>query len=162
MRIDQIPLPAGQAGRLYATGFTVVGPDPDAALRHVEADVLLCLITRHEIHLRFPAFEDWLTAAVPTGRARHFPMDDGGTAPTAEMVALVDELGARLDRGEAIVVHCGAGLGRISLVSGLLLVRAGMDLPDALVAVRAGRPGAGPENPVQRAYLQELAPLVSR
>src|SRR5215207_4351503 len=41
--IDRIPLPSHVPGRLFATGFTDVGPDPEAALASVDGDVLLCL-----------------------------------------------------------------------------------------------------------------------
>lgn len=155
--IDRIPLPAGVTGRLYATGFTDVGPDPDAALDAVDAHVLLCLLTDHDIELRYPRFAHWL-AHHRHGRAWHFRIDDGGVADDDEMAALTDRVVERLLGGTAIVTHCGAGLGRTSLVCGLALVRlSGSDLDEALATVRAARPGTGPENPTQRAQLERLA-----
>ena len=157
MRIDEIPLPQGQPGRLFATGFSVVGPDPEAALTQVGDDALLvCLITDHEIGLRFPAFGVWLRANTG-GRALHAPVDDGGVGDDDDVVALIDDLGRRLDAGASIVTHCGAGLGRTSVVCGLLLVRAGVPLADALATVRSARPGSGPENPDQRGHLERVA-----
>jgi hypothetical protein len=156
-RIDEIGLPSGTPGRLWAAGFTVVGPDPDGALRAVGADTLVTLLQPEEIDLRFPAFADWLEGALRSGRAWHVPIDDGGTIDDDTMVAAIEELGEALDRGMGLLTHCGAGLGRTSLVCGALLVRRGVPLADALVAVRAARPGAGPENPVQRAHLERVA-----
>jgi protein tyrosine phosphatase (PTP) superfamily phosphohydrolase (DUF442 family) len=153
MRIDEVPLPG--PGRLYATGFTVVGPDPAAAMSKVDADLLLCLLQPDEIERRFPDFARWLAAAA--GEALHFPVDDGGIGHEEEVLALIDRLGAHLDAGGSVLTHCGAGLGRTSIVCALLLVRAGSTLQDALAAVRAARPGAGPENPAQRAHLERLA-----
>jgi len=155
VRIDEIPLPAGRPGRLFATGFSVVGPDPDAALDHVGADLLLCLITDHEIGLRFPAFGDWLRANAG-GRALHFPVDDGGIGDEDAVADMIDDLSGRLDAGASVVTHCGAGLGRTAIVCGLLLVRAGVPLVDALATVRAARPGSGPENPDQRGHLERM------
>ena len=77
------------------------------------------------------------------------------------MLALVRELAARLRRGERVVTHCGAGIGRTSLVCGLTVIAlTGTSLGEALVLVRAARPGAGPENPEQRAHLERLAALL--
>lgn len=155
--IDRIPLPAHVPGRLYATGFTDVGPDPDGALASVEGDVLLCLLTAEDIAMRFPRYADWL-AANAEGRGRWFPIEDGGVAPDEDMGALVAELAAQLAEGRAIVTHCGAGIGRTSLACGLTLVALGReDLPTALAEVRAARSGAGPENPVQVAHLERMA-----
>lgn len=161
VRIDEIPLPDGRPGRLFATGFSVVGPDPDAALDHVGADLLLCLITDHEIGLRFPAFGDWLRDRAG-GRALHAPVEDGGVGDDDAVEALITDLGRRLDAGASIVTHCGAGLGRTSVVCGLLLVRAGVPLTEALATVRTARPGSGPENPDQRAHLDRMAARLLR
>jgi hypothetical protein len=156
--IDRIPLPAGVPGRLYATGFTDVGPDPDEALRSVDADTLLCLLTDEDIVLRYPAFAGWLDANAAGTRAWWFPIDDGGVAHDETMLELVVDLVERLRAGRTIVVHCGAGIGRTSLACGLALIAlSGLPLDDALVRVRAARSGAGPENPVQRAHLDRLA-----
>jgi len=156
--IDRIPLPAHVPGRLYATGFTDIGPDPDRALATVEADTLLCLLTQHDIDLRFPAFSAWLEENRPTGRGWWFPIEDGGVADDDAMVALVDALAAALLAGGRVVTHCGAGIGRTSLACGLtVVVLAGVGLDAALAEVRAARPGAGPENPHQRSHLRRLA-----
>ena len=154
--MNLIPLPEGVAGRLYATGFTDVGPDPQGALDRIGADTLLSLLTERDIELRFPDYGDWLEANAG-GAAWSFPIDDGDVADEGAMVALVGELVERLGRGEAIVTHCGAGYGRTSLVCGLALVAlSDLGLDEALVAVRAARPGMGPENPRQRAHLEAV------
>jgi hypothetical protein len=156
--IDLIPLPPHVPGRLWATGFTDVGPDPDAALAAVGADTLLCLLTEEDIALRFPHFGEWLNANGDNGRAWWFPIEDGGVAHDEPMLELVAELVEHLRNGRRIVTHCGAGIGRTSLACGLAVVAlAGTPLEDALRHVRAARSGAGPENPVQRAHLHRLA-----
>lgn len=157
MSIDRIPLPSHVPGRLYATGFTDVGPDPDAALASVDGDVLLCLLTAEDIAMRFPRYADWLTANAED-RARWFPIEDGGVAPDEDMCALVIELAGQLADGRSVVTHCGAGIGRTSLACGLTLLALGdADLTAALAEVRAARSGAGPENPVQVAHLERMA-----
>ncbi len=157
MAIDQIPLPVTIPGRLYATGFTDVGPNPSAALASVDAGVLLCLLTDHDIALRFPAFADWL-AANEEAAAWRFRIDDGDVASDDDMFALTINVADRLRAGSAIVTHCGAGIGRTSLICGLALIALDpQPLNQALATVRAARSGAGPENPTQRAHLERLA-----
>ncbi|MPY92977.1 MAG: hypothetical protein GEV08_07885 [Acidimicrobiia bacterium] len=161
MPINLVPLPGSVRGRLYATGFTDVGPDPAGALAALPADTLLCLLTDHDVALRFPAFAAWL-AEHGDGPVWRFPIEDGGVADEDEMLALVDDLVRRLRAGERVVAHCGAGIGRTSLVCGLALVAlTGEPLADALASVRAARPGAGPENPEQRAHLERLADVLT-
>lgn len=65
-RIDEIPLPSPPArGRLFVTNFSAVGPDPQAALDRVEATSLVCLLTPHEINLRYPDYLPWLVTRMP-------------------------------------------------------------------------------------------------
>lgn len=65
-RIDEIPLPSPPArGRLFVTNFSAVGPDPQAALDRVGATSLLCLLTPHEIELRYPGYVPWLVTRMP-------------------------------------------------------------------------------------------------
>lgn len=65
-RIDEIPLPSPPArGRLFVTNFSAVGPDPQAALDRVDARLLLCLLTPHEVELRYPDYVPWLLTHMP-------------------------------------------------------------------------------------------------
>ena len=158
MSIDQIPLPPDVAGRLFAAGLLDVGPDAAAALAALNADLLVCLLPDEDIdlhHARFPRFGEWLRQeGVPSGQALRFEIDDGSVPDIEDMVALIDQLAVRLRAGQSVVAHCAAGWGRTSLVCGLLLIAFGTpSIAEALTAVRAARPGAGPENPDQREHL---------
>lgn len=65
-RIDEIPLPSPPArGRLFVTNFSAVGPDPQAALDKIDAMSLVCLLTPHEIRLRYPDYLPWLLTRMP-------------------------------------------------------------------------------------------------
>lgn len=151
--IDEIPLPEGVDGRLFATGFSAVGPNPAGALDGVGADTLVCLIRDEEIEKHHPDFGVW---AAETDRIVRFPIADYGTAPADDMAALAEDLAGRVQSGEGLVVHCAAGLGRTSLVCTSILMHLGYDHDGALEHVRAHRQGAGPENPTQVAYLKAL------
>jgi ADP-ribosyl-[dinitrogen reductase] hydrolase len=65
-------------------------------------------------------------------------------------------LHARLDRGEAILVHCRGGRGRAGTVAARLLIERGLTPDAAIDAVRSARPGAIETAP-QLAYVRALA-----
>lgn len=65
------------------------------------------------------------------------------------------QLHQRLGRGERIVVHCRAGLGRTGLIAARLLVEAGATPDEAIRIVRAARPGTI-ETDEQLDFLRDL------
>jgi protein-tyrosine phosphatase len=156
--IHRIPTP-GAAGHLHACGFSVVGPDPVAALDDVGAVTLVCLLQPDEIDRRFPAFAGWLAEPAPF-HAVHLPTTDQSVADDELVAEAVGSLAGRLRAGEGVVMHCGAGMGRTGVLGALVLVALGRPVDDALAIVRAARPGAGPESGAQPSQVVRLAPMV--
>ena len=75
---------------------------------------------------------------------RMFPIRDFG-APDLESESWADiarDLHARLDAGEAVLLHCRGGLGRSGMVAMRLVIERGIIPEEALRMVRAMRPGA--------------------
>ena len=69
-----------------------------------------------------------------------FSVPDGAWHARWPLVAR--DMGDRLRRGQAILVHCRAGLGRSGMVAAMLAVELGLDPSCAIASVRAVRPGA--------------------
>jgi len=162
-RIDEIPLPrfiTPRLGRLYAAGFSAVGPDPDAALERVGADVMVCLLTPHEIDLRFPEYQDWLETH-RSRRAHWLPTDDGDITHDGDVLQLVDEVVARLRQGDGVITHCGAGMARTAVVCILAMISLGADRSTAAAEFRAARPGGGPDGLPQASQIERLIPQLS-
>ena len=151
--LDRIPVP-DSPGELWLCGKHLIGPDVEAAVARIGADVVLCLNERHELDERYPGYVAWLRT---DPRAWWVPVPDLHAPPLAEARALVDVLVAHLDAGRRVLAHCGAGIGRAGTVAAAVLVARGASVEDAVATVAASRPGAGPEAGAQRALLEALA-----
>ena len=75
----------------------------------------------------------------------HLPIEDM-QAPADNFEVVWPEVGAEikqmLDRGERILVHCWAGLGRTGTIAARLLIEYGAEPEEAIRAVRSARAGA--------------------
>jgi protein-tyrosine phosphatase len=150
---DEIPIPG--PGRLWLCGKHFIGPDAEAALAEVGADTAVCLVQAYELEGRYPRYLKWLAAHGDT-RAVWFPIPDLGVPSVNAATELLGDLGARLDAGETLLVHCGAGLGRAGTVAAGLLMARGATAAEAIAVVGSCRPMAGPQSELQRMLLEEL------
>lgn len=153
--VDEVPLPHG-AGRLWLCGKHYVGPDAEAAMAGVGATTIVCLNERRELADRYPAYVEWLERNRPA-RALWHPIPDLHAPPLEEVDGLLDELHRRLDGGEGLLLHCGAGIGRAGTIAAALLVTMGVSAAEAVATVAAHRPMAGPEAGAQADLLDALA-----
>jgi protein-tyrosine phosphatase len=85
-----------------------------------------------------------------------FPIADLG-APTLERVRPVfSELRDRVEAGDTLLMHCGAGIGRAGTIAAGLLITMGVRRERALELVALHRPMAGPEAGAQSELLEAL------
>jgi protein-tyrosine phosphatase len=152
---DEVPLPA-TPGRLWLCGKHFVGPDPEAAMRATAADAVVCLCEEAELADRYPTYVGWLRAN-SGGRAVWAPVPDLHAPELDELDAVLAGIHDRLERGEVLLVHCGAGIGRAGTLAAALLVTMGVGREDAVALVASSRPMAGPEAGAQARLLEELA-----
>ena len=153
--VDEIPLPVGP-GRLWLCGKHYVGPDPEHALQSVEATTIVCLSERAELAERYPSYVAWLDVNQPA-RAVWHPIPDLHAPDIGSATALLGELRRRIDAGEGMLLHCGAGIGRAGTTAVALLLTMGVPLDEAKAVVAAHRPMAGPEVGAQAELLAALA-----
>lgn len=141
-----------------------LGSDLESSLRELQAagaTAVVTLMTRPEmVTHRVQNMESQCSAS---GLAWfHLPVEDEG-APSEEFAEVWKrvraDIHARLDRNEAIVIHCKGGSGRTGVVAAQILMERGVSMKDAVDQVRALRPNAF-AHAVQVYYITELAKKV--
>ncbi len=163
--IDQIVVDGVGTG-IWLCGKRVIGPDPVGAIDRVGAAAgvpgdrvaVVCLCERHELDERYPDYVTWLDSNVGD-RARWAPIPDLSAPDVALGQAIAADVNRYLDDGRAVVVHCGAGLGRAPTIAICALLARGHDLETLLQAVADSRPLAGPETGDQRDLVELVADL---
>jgi len=91
-----------------------------------------------------------------------FPIADRGVpASMREAKALAEALLGRIADGQAVAIHCRAGIGRSSIIAGSVLVLDGMSADDALTAIAAARRTPVPDTDAQRVWLAGFETMVA-
>ncbi len=153
--LDEVPLPH-PLGRLWLCGKHLIGPDPEAALARAGASTVVCLNQEHELRERYPHYVAWLRAHAPERVVWH-PVPDLHAPAIDEMLGLLQRIRGRLDAGETLLAHCGAGIGRAGTLAACLLIEMGASADAALETVARSRPTAGPEAGAQRELVDAVA-----
>ena len=171
LRIDALPLPgAGTLGLCHCPGRNgtdgkgrvwrrELGAD-FSALEAWGATLLVSFVESHEFaKLGVPGF----APAAGTRRFawHHVPIPDMRAPQAATLEAWArsgPQVIAALRRGERVALHCAAGMGRTGSMAAKLLVAFGVPAEDAILQVRAVRPGTI-ESAEQEAFVRDPAAL---
>ncbi|MEQ8275708.1 MAG: tyrosine protein phosphatase [Deltaproteobacteria bacterium] len=136
--------------------------DAMRALAGQGATVLGSMLTDEEVTIL--GLTDEGAAAERQGiRFVRFPIVDHRTPTSLEdAIVFADELATAYRGGGSIVLHCFAGIGRSALMAIATLVRAGVPLEDATLALSAARGLRVPETPQQWAFVQAIEAATSK
>jgi protein-tyrosine phosphatase len=124
------------------------------AWRQSGVGLVLSLIEDWEIPRRAPGLFEAL-ARQQIGLRRYPIADFGAPRETLEFGRLLRDVGERLTAGEAILVHCNAGLGRTAVVLASILKAHGL-AADPVTELRRIYRASAMEEPVQEAFVRGL------
>ncbi|MEZ0327444.1 MAG: dual specificity protein phosphatase family protein [Fimbriimonas sp.] len=89
---------------------------------------------------------------------KRFGIQDHGV-PTVDrgLDGFLKAISKELEHGRSVLVHCNGGKGRSGLITGAVMAMEGMDVDDALKALRAARHAKVPETDEQEQWLHDFA-----
>jgi protein-tyrosine phosphatase len=109
---------------------------------------VVCLTPRHEIASLSPAYHAALAQDALPFTWQGLPMRDLGLAEQAQVFRDgIDEVARAVRAGDAVLLHCAAGIGRTGTAAACLLKRLG--LPTVLALQRVREAGSSPESALQ-------------
>ena len=125
--------------------------------REQGVDVLVSLLTPSENEELGLKDEGRVTKAKGL-RFNSFPIEDRNVPRSAaKLQEFAAQLGADIQQGRNVAVHCRQGIGRSSLVSAAVLLLLGEDLDEALSSIQNARGLDVPETVEQRSWLEQFA-----
>jgi protein-tyrosine phosphatase len=146
-----LPLPPQARGALWLSsmpGRLEPWPAFLSEAQRVGLTAVVCLNPLTEVAELSPAYHAAIRAGELPFRFNHLPMRNFGLAAQADLFrASIEAVADDLARGESILLHCAAGMGRTGTVAACLLKRLGLPKEEALERVRQA--GSNPESAVQ-------------
>lgn len=150
MKISWIPTEQlktkGRLGLCRAPGSeSPTTPDDLDVLVAQGATQVVCLQEAHELSFLEPpeTLEERQRSLQSRGIGfLHEPIEDYGAPSLVQAQGLASWIVEALERGEVVVVHCWAGLGRTGTIAACVLIALGFSAQEATSLVRQVRPGA--------------------
>lgn len=124
----------------------------EATAQRNQLSLVVCLTPRGEMAELSPAYHSAILQGSTPFRWMNVPVRNFGVPQdTAGFRRDVREIADALRRGDAVMLHCAAGIGRTGSTAACVLKALGLDTAEALQRVRNA--GSNPENAKQSGWV---------
>lgn len=151
MSLRSVDLPSDVPGSLWLgamPGRFEAWSTFEAQAKRAQLTLVVCLTPRSELAELSPRYHTALTQGETPFRWLNLPMPNFGVPQDAAGFRRdVRDIAHALQRGEAVMLHCAAGLGRTGSTAACVLKSLGLSTEDALRRVRDA--GSNPQNAQQ-------------
>lgn len=128
----------------------------DARILRLSIRHVVCLTPIKEVIDKSPDYYSSISTGKHPWLFHHFPISDYGVPDDRDAFLFLSELMAKsIFAGDAVLVHCGAGIGRTGTFAIVLVMALGMSRQDGAAAVRMA--DAEPEGMGQRVLIDWCA-----
>lgn len=156
MSLRPVTLPPDVPGALWLgsmPGRFESWGDFEAQARRAGLAIVVCLTPRSELAELSPRYHAALVQGTAPFRWLNLPMPNFGVpADAAGFRRDVGEIARALERGESVMLHCAAGLGRTGSTAACVLKSLGLPTDEALQRVRDA--GSNPQNAQQSGLVE--------
>ena len=157
-----VKLPTGVSGRLLLHSMPGRQEALDTVWNQVSQGavrVIVCLAPTHDIREKSPAYGRAIDSGAVPCQLLPFEIPDYGVPKDrGEFWKLARAVATRLRTGEAVLIHCGAGIGRTGTLAACVLIALGETVSSAQEAV--SQAGSGAERAPQRELISWCATQV--
>lgn len=154
----EVSAPSNVAGRLLLHSMPGRRENLDDCWREIESlpiHVIVCIASDEEISRKSPSYLAAITSgAVPCQRWLFGVPDYGVPSDESAFLDLASQVADSLKKGQNVLIHCGAGIGRTGMFAALVLMRLRVPIEESLKRVKVA--GSGPETSAQRALLDRM------
>jgi protein-tyrosine phosphatase len=159
MKAELFWIPGPWRGRLAIAARPRGGDwldDEASAWRQANIDVVVSLLENEEAG-QLDLLDERRAAEDHCISFISFPIPDRGVpASVQESVSLITRIGAQLDAGKNVALHCRQGIGRSGLIAAGVLMASGASPEEAMQIVGSARGISIPETLEQRRWTQQL------
>lgn len=156
MHLRPVELPPNVPGSLWLgsmPGRFEPWPEFETHARRARLGLVVCLTPRTEIAELSPRYHAAVAQGTLPFRWLNLPMPNFGVPEDAAAFRHdVKDIARALQRGEAVLLHCAAGIGRAGSTAACVLKALGLDTLDALQRVRDA--GSNPQNALQSGLVE--------
>jgi protein-tyrosine phosphatase len=151
-------LPAGIAGTLYLSampGRYGSWPEFLSDARNARLALVVCLTSLDEVAERSRDYHVAVAEGTLPFRWMHLPMHNFGLPGALhDFRTGIEQTATALRRGDAVLMHCAAGIGRTGTAAACVLKRLGLSTAQTLHNVRQA--GSNPESALQSGLVESF------